>query len=61
MHPPEMESPAVQGGAFVGVFSITAEHPSHTANAPAGQRLPSLISRHLGRDFLALWTAGGPQ
>lgn len=59
MRPPEMENPAVQGGAFIGVFSIAAEHSSLNANAPAGQRLPPLISRHLGRDFLALWAAGG--
>lgn len=56
-----MESLAVQGEAFAGVFSITAEQPSPSAATPAGQPLPQLISLHLGRDFLTLWEMGGVQ
>jgi hypothetical protein len=59
MRPLEMESPAGQGGAFAGVFSSQAERSLTTATAPAGQRLPRLIARHLGGAFLAEWTAGG--
>lgn len=59
MCPLEMESPAVQGGAFAWVFSYPPEHPLPTLTDPAVQCLPELIERHLGRDFLAALAAGG--
>jgi hypothetical protein len=59
VRPLEMESPAVQGRAFGGVFSSAAERSLTTATGPAGQRLPALIARHLGGAFLAEWAAGG--
>ena len=58
MRPPEMESPAVEGGAFAGMFSIAAEHFSNTATGPAGQRLPAMLALHLGDGWLAGWAAG---
>lgn len=59
MRPPEMESPAVQGGAFAWVFSCAAERPSNNPARPAEQCLPRLIERHLGREFLSAWVEGG--
>ena len=61
MRPLELESPAVQGGAFAGVFSSAAERSLITGTAPAGQRFPQLIALHIGGAFLAEWAAGGAQ
>ena len=55
MCPLEMESPAMQGGAFAGVFSCAAERSRTIAIAPAEQPLPGLIALHLGRAFCAMW------
>jgi hypothetical protein len=56
-----MESPAVQGRAFGGVFSSAAERSLTIATTPAEQRLPALIARHIGRDYFAALAAGGEQ
>lgn len=56
---PEMESPAGQGGAFAGLSKRALGHSPDTATAPAGQRLPTLIARHIGRAYLAALAAGG--
>ncbi len=61
MRPLEMESPAVQGRAFGGVFSSAAERSLTIATTPAEQRLPALIARHIGRDYFAALAAGGEQ
>lgn len=58
---PEMESPAGLGGAFADLSKRALGHSPNTATAPAGQRLPALIDRHIGRDYLAALAAGGVQ
>lgn len=55
----EMESPAELGGAFAGMSKRALGHSPNTATTPAGQRLPALIARHIGRDYLAALAAGG--
>ena len=52
------ESPAAEWTANGAVFSVVAEHLPNTATVPTGQRLPALIARHIGRDYLAALAAG---
>ncbi len=59
MRAPEMESPALPGGAFAWVFSCAPEHLPLTPTDPTDQCLPELIERHLGREFLAALAVGG--
>ena len=57
---PEMEWPGAGATATGPGMSKLALRPSpDTATVLAGQRLPALIARHIGRDYLAALAAGG--
>lgn len=56
---PDMESPAGMGGAFAELPKRALGHSANIATAPAEQRIPALIARHIGRDYLAVLAVGG--
>ena len=56
----ESESPGAAGTATgAGMSKRALRHSPDTAIAPAGQRLPVLIARHIGRAYFASLAAGG--
>jgi hypothetical protein len=57
---PEIERPGAGGAATgPGMSKRALGHFPLTATVPAEQRLPVLIARHIGRDYLAALAASG--